>query len=235
MVLPAASPVVREAGSPEKVMESLLRVAHLAPSPLIRLGSKWMGHPGMQKLALRLFPKTGFRMWGIPVQLRTAALEIVGETHVEGVRIAHITPDGTPIPGTEQIISADFVCIAGGLSPLAELAAVAGCSFAYLPSLGGHVPLHSERMQTTLAGLYVAGNITGIESAKVAMAQGTVAGLSIAADLEALRDPVQLRQAIQRVHEVRNQATIQFHPEIMEGRAAIDALFEQKHKQSQSV
>ena len=32
-------------------------------------------------------------------------------------------------------------------------------------------------MQTNLNGLYVTGNITGVESAKVARAQGAVAGL----------------------------------------------------------
>jgi sarcosine oxidase subunit alpha len=113
------------------------------------------------------------------------------------------------------------------LSPLAELAAVAGCAFAYLPSLGGHVPLHNERMQTSLPGLYVAGNITGIESAKVAIAQGTVAGLSIAADLGKLREPEPLRHAMERVCLVRQQAAIQFHPDIALGRERLHQMYEQ--------
>ncbi|MFY0545971.1 NAD(P)/FAD-dependent oxidoreductase [Brevibacillus sp. H7] len=226
MVLPAANPVTAEAGHPASVMESLLRVAHLAPSPFLRLGGKLMGLPGLQALGLRLYPKSGVKMWGVPLQLRTAALEIVGEAQVEGVRVARITREGKPIPGTEQVIPADFVCIAGGLSPLAELAAVAGCPFAYLPSLGGHVPLHNERMQTPLPGLYVAGNITGIESAKVAMVQGTAAGLAIAEDLGALRDPSKLQQAIGQVEAVRRQAVIQFHPEIAQGRQQVHSMYD---------
>ena len=54
-----------------------------------------------------------------------------------------------------------------GLYPLAELAAVAGCPFHYISELGGHVPLHSETMETPLPGLFVAGNITGIEKEKL--------------------------------------------------------------------
>src|SRR5699024_3600722 len=88
------------------------------------------------------------------------------------------TPDGDIVPGTEELIEVDFVCIAGGLYPLAELAALAGCPFYHIPELGGHVPLHNEKMETTQDGLYVAGNITGIEGAKVAISQGVVAGYS---------------------------------------------------------
>ena len=95
------------------------------------------------------------------------------------LRVANIDSKGNIINGSEKIYEADFVCIAGGLYPLAELAAVAGCPFHYIPELGGHVPLHSEEMETPLPGLFVAGNITGIESGKIAMAQGTVAGYSI--------------------------------------------------------
>ncbi|WP_064203435.1 NAD(P)/FAD-dependent oxidoreductase [Brevibacillus brevis] len=221
MILPPSTAVSGTAGQPQAVMQSLLRVAHLAPSLMIRLGSKLMGSPWMQKLAVSLYPSNGFSMWNIPIQLRTAAVEIVGTFQVEGVRIARVAADGSPIAGTEQVIPADFVCIAGGLSPLAELAAIAGCPFAYVPSLGGHVPLHNESMRTPLPGLYVAGNITGIESAKVAMAQGTVAGLSIAKAQGKLTNEQPLSDAIQQVKIVRQNATIQFHPDIVAGRALV--------------
>lgn len=224
MLLPPVSAITGDAGYPRAVMRSLLRVAHLAPSPLIRFGSRLMKSDWMQRLGVSLYPPQGFSMWGIPIQLRTAAMEIVGTDQVEGVRIARITPDGIPVPGSEQVIPADFVCIAGGLSPLAELAAVAGCSFAYVPSLGGHVPIHNERMQTNLSGLYVAGNITGIESAKVAMTQGTVAGLSMAHARGVLSNPNLLSEAIRHVEIVRQNATIQFHPEIAAGRAMVGKL-----------
>ncbi|PWW32250.1 hypothetical protein DFO73_101513 [Cytobacillus oceanisediminis] len=82
---------------------------------------------------------------------------------MEGVLTAGIDSDGNVIHGTEKVTKQG---IAGGLYPLAELAAVAVCPFQYIPELGGHVPHHSEKMETPLAGLFVAGNITGIESGK---------------------------------------------------------------------
>ncbi|MED2254575.1 NAD(P)/FAD-dependent oxidoreductase [Brevibacillus parabrevis] len=221
LILPPLSEVSGKAGRPHEIMRSLLRVAHLAPSPVIRLGSKLMGSEWMQRLAVAFFSSKGVRMWDMPIHLRTAALEIVGTSQVEGVRTARITPEGLPIPGTEQLIPADFVCIAGGLSPLAELAAIAGCPFAYVPALGGHVPLHDEYMKTPLPGLYVAGNITGIESAKVAMSQGVVAGLSMAQASGLLADDSLLSQAQLQVKRVRQNATIQFHPDIAAGRELI--------------
>ncbi|MED3726283.1 FAD-dependent oxidoreductase [Priestia filamentosa] len=223
ILLPPPSLISGDLSNPEKMMESLLRLSHLAPSPLIRFGGKWVS----PKLGARLYPKNGFKMWGIPIQLRKTALEIVGEEQVEGVRIANISATGTVIPGTEKVIEADFVCIAGGLTPMSELAAVAGCSFSYVPELGGHVPLHNERMQTNLKGLYVAGNITGVESAKVAKAQGNVAGLSVARELNALTDRAdeKINEAIKQTIETRRKALIQFNQGIEEAREALHHKF----------
>ncbi|SIR53793.1 sarcosine oxidase subunit alpha [Peribacillus simplex] len=223
ILLPQPGLLAGSAGNPEKMMESLLRLSHLAPSPLIRMGGKWVS----PKLGARLFPKNGFKMWGIPIQLRKAALEILGDNQVEGVRMAEVSASGEVLPGTERTVSADFVCIAGGLTPMSELASVAGCSFCYVPELGGHVPLHNEFMQTNLSGLYVAGNITGVESAKVARAQGTVAGLTIAGELNALagRADAKIKEAIAEVIETRRKALIQFQPGIQEARTELHHKF----------
>ena len=179
IVLPEKSELSQKAGEPEEVLNSLLHAAHLAPSPLLRIGSKLMKYNWAKQAGLTFYPNSGMKINGTPLHLRKAALEIIGTDQVEGVRIVNIDTKGNIVTGSEQIYEADFVCIAGGLYPLAELAAVAGCPFRYIPELGGHVPLHSETMETPLSGLFVAGNITGIESGKIAMAQGTVAGYSI--------------------------------------------------------
>ena len=123
------------------------------------------------------------------------------------------------IQGSEKTIDVDFVCIAGGLYPLTELASVIGCPFQYVEELGGHVPIHNEQMETPLEGLYVAGNITGIESAKVARAQGTLAGYSIAKQTD------KIQQAVNEVKSIRDAATIQFHPEIEAGRSKVEKAF----------
>lgn len=227
IVLPKPGLLSGDAANPEKMMESLLRLSHLAPSAFIRFGGKWVS----PKLGARLYPKNGFKMWDIPIQLRKTALEIVGGNQVEGVRVADISASGEVVPGTEKIVSADFVCIAGGLTPMSELAAVAGCTFSFVPELGGHVPLHNELFQTNLGGLYVAGNITGVESAKVARAQGTVAGLAIARELNALVDRADktIETAVAGVMETRRNALIQFQPGIEEARRELYGEFNRRH------
>jgi ferredoxin len=67
-----------------------------------------------------------------------------------------------------------------GLSPLAELARMAGVQFAHIPVLGGWVPVHDKNMQTSLPGIYVAGDLAGIEEASTAMEEGRLAGLAAA-------------------------------------------------------
>ncbi|MDA1761647.1 NAD(P)/FAD-dependent oxidoreductase [Bacillus cereus] len=220
IVLPEKNELSQKAGEPEAVLNSLLNAAHLAPSTILRIGSHFMKYDWIRKAGLTFYPNSGMKINGTPLHLRKAALEIIGTDQVEGVRVANIDSKGNVMNGSEKIYEADFVCIAGGLYPLAELAAVAGCPFHYISELGGHVPLHSETMETPLPGLFVAGNITGIESGKIAMAQGTVAGLSIAKFASEKRDIVdqQLYQSIQNVHSVRQKAAIQFNPMVDIGR-----------------
>lgn len=227
MVLPAKNIINTDAGDPQKVMQSMLRLGHLAPSPILRLGSGLMRYSPLQTWGLRLYPKNGFKIWGIPIQLRKAALHIEGEEKVESVQLADLSPDGEIVTHSTRSVSVDFVCMAGSLYPLAELAAVAGCPFRFVPELGGHVPLHNAQMQTPLTGLFVAGNITGIESAKVAAAQGTVAGISIAAFRGVSGTDEELQRAIRNVWTVREQALIQFHPEVAEGRRHIETMYDE--------
>ncbi|NIL32919.1 MULTISPECIES: NAD(P)/FAD-dependent oxidoreductase [Bacillus cereus group] len=227
IVLPEKSELSQKAGEPEEVLNSLLNAAHLAPSAILRIGSHFMKYDWVRKAGLTFYPNSGMKINRTPLHLRKAALEIIGTDQVEGVRVANIDSKGNVINGSEKIYEADFVCIAGGLYPLAELAAVAGCPFHYISELGGHVPLHSETMETPLPGLFVAGNITGIESGKIAMAQGTVAGLSIAKYASKKRDIVdqQLSHAIQNVHFIRQKAAIQFNPMVDIGRRKMNEIW----------
>ncbi|WP_018923056.1 NAD(P)/FAD-dependent oxidoreductase [Salsuginibacillus kocurii] len=219
MVLPKKTEFNEEFANPLHVMESLSHISHLAPSKLIQWSSPLLKWKYMRNLSTRFFPKRGFKIWDFPVHLRKAALEIVGESKVEGVKVAAIDINGNPIEGTEEIIEADFVCIAGGLYPLAELAALTGCPFLDAAELGGYVPLHSEKMETPVDRLFVAGNITGIESAKVALAQGEVAAYSIlqhATNHENFKEKV--NRSVENVQQIRDQAPLSFNPHINEGR-----------------
>lgn len=227
MALPAKNTVTTEHSDPRKVMDGLVRIAHLAPSAFLRFGSKFAKINWIRHMAVTFYPKRGISMWGMPIHIRKAVVSINGTEKVESVTLCDVKPNGDRIPGSEKTVEVDFVCIAGGLYPLTELAAVIGCPFQYVEELGGHVPIHNERMETPVEGLFVAGNITGIESAKVAMAQGELAGLSIVKQM--IRDPASIddniRAAVAEVKTVREHATIQFHPGIAEGRDQVARAF----------
>lgn len=229
MALPAMNIVNQDEAHPDKVMEKLVRIAHLAPSLFIRFGSNFAKIGLIRKLVVKFFPKKGIKMWDMPIHLRKAVLEINGTDKVESVTMGTVSSKGKLIKGSEVDVPVDFVCIAGGLYPLAELAAVVGCPFRYIDELGGHVPVHNEQMETPISGVYVSGNITGIESAKVARAQGTVAGLSISAALVKKNKKIkkQLNKAMKEVEKTRKDASIQFHPKIDEGRDKIHQAFKE--------
>lgn len=219
MALPVQNPVTKDHAHPGKVMDGLVRIAHLAPSAFLRFGSKFARAAWVRDIAVKFYPKGGVKMWGMPIHIRKAIVKINGTKKVESVTMCDVTPNGKIIKGSEKIIDVDFVCIAGGLYPLTELASVLGCPFQYVEELGGHVPVHNEHMETPIEGLYVAGNITGIESAKVACAQGTLAGYSIAGRTD------KMLKAMKKVRATREAATIQFHPEIKAGRNKIEKSF----------
>lgn len=229
MALPVENIVTENHSNPKKVMEGLVRIAHLAPSAFIKFGSKFAKAKFVQNLAVQFYPKGGVKMWGMPIHLRKAIKEINGTDKVESVTMVDVSADGNVVSGSEQTIPVDFVCIAGGLYPLAELASVVGCPFQFVEELGGHVPVHNEAMETPVEGIYVAGNITGIESAKVAREQGKVAGISIAKKVKQ-DDKLtnELNAAIADVKATREAATIQFHPDIVGGRRKVAASFQQQ-------
>lgn len=106
-----------------------------------------------------------------------------GEKRVEGAEIVALDSRWQPVTGSEIALDVDTVCVATGLTPLAELAWILGCRFHYLPQMGGYLPDHDARMETSVPGIYTAGDIAGVEEASTAMEEGRLAGISAAASL----------------------------------------------------
>jgi thioredoxin reductase len=117
---------------------------------------------------------------GVPILTSTTIKEAKGNGKVEKAIIIKLDDKFKQIAGTEKEIEADVICIAVGLSPLAELAWLAGCKFADVSELGGFLPIHNEDMETTVEGIYVAGDLAGIEEASTAIEEGRLAGIAIA-------------------------------------------------------
>ncbi|HWQ29499.1 MAG TPA: NAD(P)/FAD-dependent oxidoreductase [Negativicutes bacterium] len=123
------------------------------------------------------------RRMGVPIKTSCSVKYAHGKDKLEKVTIWKLDDKWQPIPGTEEDIDADVMCISVGLSPLAELLWQIGCDMKFVPELGGHVPMRSEELQTSIPGIYVAGDVAGVEEASSAMVEGRLAGLCAAKDL----------------------------------------------------
>ena len=140
------------------------------------------------------------RRAGVPIFTSCTIKEAKGEKWVEEVTIVKLDSSWKPIEGTEETLSTDCICIAAGLHPSIELAQIAGCTLGFFPELGGLLPLHNENMETTVEGIYVAGDAAGVEEASTAMEEGRLAGVDIALKLgylsedEAKRKKEEIRQ-----------------------------------------
>ncbi|MGI6620000.1 MAG: NAD(P)/FAD-dependent oxidoreductase [Bacillota bacterium] len=128
------------------------------------------------------------RRLGIPIYTRHTVKEAYGKNSVEGAIIWELDDNWQGIPGTEKGLDVDVMCLATGLTPLCEFLWQAGVEMAYIPELGGFVPLYDEHMETTVKGIYVAGDAACIEEASTAMAEGRLAGLAIARSLGKVPD-----------------------------------------------
>lgn len=120
------------------------------------------------------------RRMGIPIYTQHTVKEARGKKSLESATIWKLDANWKPIPGTEIDLDVDVMCIAVGLSPLSELLWQAGCEMKYLAALGGYVPVRNNELMTSVNGLFIAGDVAGIEEASSAMVEGYLAGLSAA-------------------------------------------------------
>lgn len=88
------------------------------------------------------------------------------------------------------------------------------------------MPLHGPDLRTSQPGLFVAGNVTGIEGASVAQAQGVLAGTAVASEMGAYAEPdARLREALKHVQRTRADAPLTFLPTIEAGRDRLAQLW----------
>lgn len=128
------------------------------------------------------------RRLGVPILLSHTILEARGRESVEEAVVAPIDDRCRIDRQNERRLDVDLVCIAVGLRPLSELAELARCRLEFVAPLGGFLPLHDESMRSTRPGVYVAGDLAGIEEASTAMEEGKLAGLSAAHSLGKLEE-----------------------------------------------
>lgn len=123
------------------------------------------------------------RRMGVPILTSHTIISAYGQKEVEGATICRLDEQWQPVSGTERDMEVDTICVSVGLSPMADILWQMGCQMRYVPQLGGHVPVRTEKMQTTVDGVFIAGDVASVEEASSAMMEGRIAGLAAAESL----------------------------------------------------
>jgi bacterioferritin-associated ferredoxin len=124
----------------------------------------------------------------IPYRFGRTVVRALGSERIESAITAGLDGSGRPIPGTEERVPVDALCVGFGFVPNSELAQLAGATLRFDPANGGWTPELDERQQTSVPGLYAAGEAAGIAGASAAMLEGRLAGLGAASRLGRIRE-----------------------------------------------
>ena len=120
---------------------------------------------------------------GVPILTSHTIRAALGRNEVTGAVICKVDSRLRYISNTDYHLRLDTICIAVGLTPLIELLRQLGCRTLWVPELGGNVAWHDSNMQTSIPGVYVAGDASGVEEASAALLEGRIAGAHAAACL----------------------------------------------------
>ena len=125
---------------------------------------------------------------GIPFHLSSTVLEVRTDgDDVNGIVVSEMDENMAPV-GAATTLDCDSVVFAIGQVPVADLAFITGCQMAFKPELGGWVSEVDHNMETSVPGVFVAGDaagVNGVTSEETAVAQGRIAGTAAAHSLGA--------------------------------------------------
>jgi D-hydroxyproline dehydrogenase subunit alpha len=140
------------------------RYARAAWGQWERLNEGWTAWRAMQKAGTPL-------RWGHLVR------RAEGDGQVERAIIGPISGEAT------KSVAVDTICLGHGFTPAVQLARQAGCQHRYDPGQRVYLPVRDEWLQTTMPGLFVAGDGAGIGGKDVAQWEGRLAALAAARQL----------------------------------------------------
>lgn len=119
----------------------------------------------------------------LAIQFGRIVVRAEGADAVERVVTMACDDNGRTIAGSERTEECDTLCVGYGFVPQVQLTRLLECEHRFDALRGGWVPKHGPDMQTTVPGVYVAGEVAGIGGAYTALAEGWIAGLSAAREL----------------------------------------------------
>jgi D-hydroxyproline dehydrogenase subunit alpha len=116
----------------------------------------------------------------IPYRIRTAVTEIHGADRVDAVTISKLDAQDRPIAGTGKRVACDVVALGWGFTPQLELVLAAGAETA-VDVDGSLIAVVDQQLRSTAPGVSIAGEATGVGGAAMAVLEGELAALCVAA------------------------------------------------------
>ncbi len=123
---------------------------------------------------------------GVPVTFGKTVSAAKGTDALESVRITTLHADGKILKDSSTEVECDRLGLCFSFLASSELARQCGANSYWSSTAGGWLIHHDEWMQSNVPGIYVAGEITGVAGAEVAMEEGRLAGFGIAGSLGVL-------------------------------------------------
>jgi thioredoxin reductase len=116
----------------------------------------------------------------VPVRAGHAVVACRGAGRVERATIARLDRDWRPVPGSRREEAVDAVHVSFGFSPALDLARLLGCADAQHPIRPTAAVRCDADLATSVAGVFAAGEVTGVGGAQAAELKGYLAGASAA-------------------------------------------------------
>jgi NADPH-dependent 2,4-dienoyl-CoA reductase/sulfur reductase-like enzyme len=124
----------------------------------------------------------------VPIHYSTIPLEAKGDDCLKEVTFVRVDNQWSPIPGSEKTMPVDLLCLNFGFIPSTQFSHMAGCQHICDPQIRGWIPKIDSRYQTSVEGIYVAGDCVGIGGVKKAVLEGELVGNEVARHLGLLSD-----------------------------------------------
>lgn len=119
------------------------------------------------------------RRLGLSVRFGETVVSAEGTKRLEAVTLARMDADMMEVPGTRRQVEVDTLLTSFGFVPNLQVARLLGCSLTWDPVQSMHFIAADDNQQSSLSGVFVAGEIAGIGGHRVARAEGTLAAAGV--------------------------------------------------------